>query len=715
MPDSIRLIPLALALGNSKKQGQWICPDRGGDISNGKNSLGTELLAYGDWRSQLNDAIKQYRDWLRDGNLSDLRTHHQLERILTALNDDNLLVAFVAEYSRGKTELINTIFFGHLKRRILPSGSGRTTMCPTQIQYNPNLPPTLKLLPIETRADSPTMSELLEDPDAWQTIELDPRDSDQIAVAFKHMTDVIHVSTDEAERLDLPLSADSAHEYGMMQDAGGEVEIPRWRHAIVNLPHPLLEQGLVILDTPGLNALGAEPELTINQLSAAHAVVFILATDTGVTKSDLELWDDHIKLGGENSKEGSNDHSRLIALNKIDTLWDDMRTDGEIESEIRAQVSKTAEILKIPAENIFPVSAQKGLYGKITHNDEIVRKSRIDQLEGAIANSLIPAKQEIIRQNVSGVLDGVITASKNLITRRLDDVDEHMEELKELSTKNIEVVEHIMSKVQNEKTSLENHMQRFQAIRTVFTKQTNKLFNHLNLEVLDRLIAETKRDMTNSVTTISLQKCISDFLNIIQASMDAAINQSKEVIALSEDIHKDFQEEHGLGEITPRPLLLGRYKQQITRLESKHSHLKRTRNLFFKAQMSITNRFFNSVVSVIRNIYGKASKDAQDWSKSLMLPLESQVREHHTQLRRRLESVKRIHKASDTLENRLDELEAVRNRIVHQQTEMDSLTGKINDILDDGVPVEEDMAPGDDAGGLASAVNLNSAPPYKPV
>ena len=319
---------------------------------------------------------------------------------------------------------------------------------------------------------------------------------------------------------------------------------------------------------------------------------------------------------------------------------------------------------------------------------EIVRKSRINQLESAIADSLIPAKQEIIRLNIAGELDGVITATRSLIERRLLDVDEHAEELKELSEKNIEVVEHIMRKVQNEKSSLESHMQRFQAIRTVFTKQTNKLFNYLNLEVLDRLIAETKRDMTNSVTTIALQKCISDFLDIVQASMDAAINQSKEVIALSEDIHKDFQEEHGLGEITPRPLLLGRYKQQISRLEAKHSHLKRTRNLFFKEQMSITNRFYDSVVSVIRNIYGKASKDAQDWSKSLMLPLESQVREHHTQLRRRLESVKRIHKASDTLENRLDELKAVRNNIVYQQSEMDGLIDGVNNILYDGRPSE---------------------------
>jgi hypothetical protein len=66
-----------------------------------------------------------------------------------------------------------------------------------------------------------------------------------------------------------------------MVDANGLVEVPKWRHALINIAHPLLKQGLVILDTPGLNAIGAEPELTVNLIPQAHAVVFILAADTG--------------------------------------------------------------------------------------------------------------------------------------------------------------------------------------------------------------------------------------------------------------------------------------------------------------------------------------------------------------------------------------------------------------------------------------------------
>ena len=83
----------------------------------------------------------------------------------------------------------------------------------------------------------------------------------------------------------------------------GSVDIPCWRHAVINFPHPLLQQGLVILDTPGLNAIGTEPELTLNLLPNAHAVLFLLAADAGVTKTDLEVWNDHL-AGEDDAHEG---------------------------------------------------------------------------------------------------------------------------------------------------------------------------------------------------------------------------------------------------------------------------------------------------------------------------------------------------------------------------------------------------------------------------
>ena len=66
----------------------------------------------------------------------------RLRRIETQMRSDKVMVAFVAEFSRGKSELINAIFFADAGRRVLPATPGRTTMCPVELAWDaehPNL------------------------------------------------------------------------------------------------------------------------------------------------------------------------------------------------------------------------------------------------------------------------------------------------------------------------------------------------------------------------------------------------------------------------------------------------------------------------------------------------------------------------------------------------------------------------------------------------
>jgi Tfp pilus assembly protein PilN len=76
-----------------------------------------------------------------------------------------------------------------------------------------------------------------------------------------------------------------------------------------------------------------------------------------------------------------------------------------------------------------------------------------------------------------------------------------------------------------------------------------------------------------------------------------------------------------------------------------------------------------------------ANRDADNWLKTIMSPMESQVREHQVQLRRRLESIKRIHQASDTLEERVQELEQIRDGIREQETNLESLVNTVMRVI----------------------------------
>ena len=329
------------------------------------SNLAQKFQQYSQWRSGVANALHRYRAWTRAAQTSDALTEQRINQLLDKLANDKLTIAFVAEFSRGKSELINALFFAEYGQRILPSSAGRTTMCPTELMYDPVVQPCIRLLPIESRAEPHTIAEFKDKSEAWTVFNLDISSPEKMLDAFKQVSLTKQVSVEQAKTLGLY----NSDEHG--QHPNGMVEISHWRHAIVNFPHPLLKQGLVIVDTPGLNAIGTEPELTLNLIPNAHAVLFVLAADTGVTKSDIDVWRNHIGTGP----------GRMVILNKIDSMWDELRTDKDIEAQINIQCSNAAQILDIPKNQIFPLSAQKGLVAKIQGDAPLLAKSRLSKLE----------------------------------------------------------------------------------------------------------------------------------------------------------------------------------------------------------------------------------------------------------------------------------------------------------------------------------------------
>ena len=432
--------------------------------------------AYSSWREAVARHLVDLQEWLAENELGDAQSELRIQQLLERLREDKLIIAFVAEFSRGKSELINAIFFGDYGNRILPSTAGRTTMCPTELLYEAGKPPAIELLPIETRASNASVAEYKRFPEEWRVVELDTASAEAMHAALSRVSEQKRVSPELAE--DLGFSLDAQGKEGLKPDAEGLVEIPCWRHAVINFPHPLLEQGLVILDTPGLNAIGAEPELTLSQLPNAHAVLFILAADTGVTQSDLAVWRDHVN-GARTRQKG-----RIAVLNKIDGLWDGIRSEAEIESEIGGQVRATAGILELDAGHIYPVSAQKGLLAKISRDEPLLARSRLPQLEQALTAELIPAKQDIVCDNTESEAADLIARTRALLETRRGGVAEQLGELSDLRGKNQNVIEYMMRKVKSEKDEFERGLQRYYAVRSVFSQLTNNLYSHLGMDAL---------------------------------------------------------------------------------------------------------------------------------------------------------------------------------------------------------------------------------------
>ena len=643
-------------------------------------SLAERFQGYSAWRSTVASRIAAYRRWLQENELVDAQTELRIGQLLERLGEDKLTIAFVAELSRGKSELINAIFFADYGRRLLPSSSGRTTMCPTELQWDAQLAPCLRLLPIETRATNVTTTEFKKFPEEWRVVPLDVGDAEALVEAFQQVRVTKRVPIEEAKHYGMFLQHASSQAAGFA--AGGMVEIPSWRHAVINFPHPLLEQGLVILDTPGLNAIGTEPELTLNVLPNAHAVLFILAVDTGVSKTDAQVWNDYLASAPGRNK------GRYVVVNKIDTLWDGLRTEAEIGGEIAGQLSFVADVLRVPTEQVLAVSAQKGLVAKITENHLLLARSRLPELEHTLSSQLIPGKQALVRETTRHDVGDLLSNTRSILEARLSGVLEQLAELRSLRGKNLDVVEEMMRKVRAEKEEFERGLARFQATRGVFSQLTNTLFTHLGMDALNDQSRRTLKAMTRSRFTRTLRGAMIGYFDGVREKLERAGGVIGEIQQMMEAMYRKFSTQHGLRLTGPQPFSLFRYQREFERLERTYRRQFDTLGaMLTHEKLTVMQRFFETVASQVRRIYQYANREVEAWLRAVIAPMEMQIREHQTQLRRRLESVRRIHHATDTLEDRIGELEQVETTLLHQLDGVHHLANEIERVL------EMDQAP----------------------
>jgi len=639
-----------------------------------KNKLAHQFAAYTEWRKALVDTICDYRSWLNEQELNDGQVDQRIQQLLDRLREDKLNVAFVAEFSRGKSELINAIFFAGYGTRLLPSSAGRTTMCPTELLYDKAKPSSIMLLPIETRLSDATTTEYKRYPEEWKLIPFDVDSNESMVNAFKEVSNTKSVSLLEAEKYGLfdPSSADDA----LSVNKDGTIDVPSWRYAMINFPHPLLEQGLVILDTPGLNAIGTEPELTLNMLPNAHAVLFILAADTGVTKSEIDVWRQYIS-GTRWKQKG-----RLAVLNKIDGLWDELKNEADIQAELTKQIKSSAELLGLETNQIFPISAQKGLLAKVNNDGELLVKSRILELERALSDELIPSKKEIVRDNTKNEIEDLIANSHLILDARLSGINDQLVELRGLRGKNEDVVEHMMNKVKVDKENFEKGLQRFQALRSIFSQHTNRLFTLLGMESLKSHVHTTRETMIDASFTKTIRAAMDNFFSELKKRLISSDTQIDEIKKMMDVMYDKFSKEHGLRKSEPPAFSTLRYQKELAKLERAYKEQFNTAfNMIAHEKMTLTSRFFETLASRVIHVYEVANRDVENWLKAVISPMESQVREHQLQLRRRLESIKRIYKATDTLEDRILELEAIEKGIQAQLDDLKVLRMHMNNAL----------------------------------
>ena len=590
----------------------------------------------------------------------------RMQQLEAQMRSDKVMVAFVAEFSRGKSELINAIFFATYGRRIMPASAGRTTMCPTELGWDADVPPCLRLLPIDTRLQSQSLMEWRHAPEKWMRIDLDVNDPNQLATAFEKVSEVTKVTKDQARALGF--WHDETPEDNPRQDAQGMMEVPRWRHALINIAHPLLKQGLVILDTPGLNAIGAEPELTVSLIPQAHAVVFILAADTGVTKSDLSIWKEHLIT------EGADYSSRLVVLNKIDTLWDALSTPEQIRASVERQRQTSAEILELPVNQVIPVSAQKGLVAKVMADDALLRASQLPLLERALSDGMLGQRKKILQAAVANSVSELKNEVAQVISIRRRDLNEQMMELRGLRGKNASVIKHMRGRIENEQAEFDASGQRIHAVRSVHLKLLREVFTALGTTTLRAELRQLNQALRQPGIKLGARKAYSETFERLREVFIHTKALNGEIHNMLSSSFRQLNAEFGFSLQTPREPELARYQNDLEAVERSHVQYLGLGNTFRLAQPEFADRLVRALATRLRVVFESALGEVELWNKSAASQLDAQLRERRKNFAKRLEAIERIQNAAVTLDERIIELDSQDERSIELDTKLSRIT-----------------------------------------
>ena len=586
------------------------------DAAATSNRFETEIARYNRWREDLTQSVHAYHDWLESNGQLDVQQSIRFYDLLENLNKGRLMLAFLAEFSRGKSELINALFFSSFKERLLPSDVGRTTMCPTEIFHDPSEEPYLKLLSVETRYRDESISQLKNMPIEWSKIRLNTSSAADMKKSLKALADTKKVYALEARMLGL---APMVNEKGELPGEEELVEVPAWRYAMINYPHPLLTNGISILDTPGLNAMGMEPELTVSTIPSAHAILFLLSIDTGVTKSDMEIWDRYVKAGLP---------QKIAVLNKIDLMWDELKTPAEIEKAIARMVETTSQHLHLPKERIFPISAQKGLLGRIREDAGLIRKSGIEALEKFLAEEVVPMKRQILCKAVVNEIGGMMMSSRASVAKRQQANQTEVGELNGLVGKSREVVTKLWARITAEKNAYNAALAEYKVNHGQFSTKKAALMDMLNPAKLDAMLAKNAQSMEDSWVTVALQKSMRDLTREMSDDFERVFAASEDIKKLMQGVYNTFIAKFGFQKMQLPSLDLDPHRTKLKLLVHETDAFAKDPVNVAHYKGPFVKKFHGTLVRQARSIFVEAKTQSERWMAAVTLPLEVQMKDH---------------------------------------------------------------------------------------
>ncbi len=213
-----------------------------------------------------------------------------------------------------------------------------------------------------------------------------------------------------------------------------EQAFPDVSHAVVEYPLPLLEKGVEIVDSPGLNDTEARNEMSLGFIGNCHAILFVMRASQPCTLAERRYLENYLK-------------GRGLSIFFLINAWDQVKEsliDPDDEKELQEAGDRLRKVFKANLEDytkvdgydlyderVFEVSAIQALRRRVKDTDADLSGTGFTEFMGAL-NTFLTQERAVAEMRQARSLGRQASARvQEAVARRLPMLEQDFEEMSE--------------------------------------------------------------------------------------------------------------------------------------------------------------------------------------------------------------------------------------------------------------------------------------------
>ena len=308
-----------------------------------------ELNRFRVQRERLSDMLSESSEVVNELNMSS--ASENLSKLSSKVNNDTFKIQVIGTFSNGKSTVINAL----LGENVLPAYALPTTAVINEVKYGDKKEAILHFRnPLPENLPESLSKKALSHMQKYNMENIPP----------------LHIEYGEIEDyVVIPIGADPKEM--LLESPYEKVEL-FW-------PLPMLKEGVEIIDSPGLNESATRARVTMDYLSKADAILFVLAADHLCSQDEMEFIENNLNAYGFTDP--------FFVVNRFDL----------IREQEKERMRKFAELklAEFSTNKIYFISAQQALDGEMTNIIDLYKQSGMEEFVTKLSDFLTKDKGKI--------------------------------------------------------------------------------------------------------------------------------------------------------------------------------------------------------------------------------------------------------------------------------------------------------------------------------